>query len=156
MVKVLFVCLGNICRSPMAEAIFRHLVKAKGLEAQFEIDSAGTGSWHAGETAHEGTLRILNQHKISHNGRARVITDSDLTYFDYIITMDDHNLRDVQQMGFSTAVINPLLAYAPELGTHQVPDPYYNGRYERVYELCSVAYERLLETIVSERNVLAT
>lgn len=70
MVKVLFVCLGNICRSPMAEAVFRHLVNERGLDGQIVVDSAGTGSWHVGEPPHEGTRRILSENDIDYSASA--------------------------------------------------------------------------------------
>ena len=153
MIRVLFVCLGNICRSPMAEAIFRNLVMRQGLSDRFDIDSAGTGEWHVGESAHPGTLKILTENGIKHTGKARLIQVADLDSFDYILTMDDHNLRDVKEIGTGRAKISPLLAYAPEIGTNQVPDPYYNGRYQRVYDLCTVACDNLLQSIRSEHNL---
>ncbi len=89
MKKVLFVCLGNICRSPMAEAVFRDLVSREGLEDRIEIDSAGTGDWHIGHPPHQGTRKILNENNISTEGLvARKIKIEDLTEFDYIIAMD--------------------------------------------------------------------
>ncbi|MGV2516491.1 UNVERIFIED_CONTAM: low molecular weight phosphotyrosine protein phosphatase, partial [Bacillus subtilis] len=89
MVHVLFVCLGNIFRSPMAEAVFSDMVKKNGLEDQINIDSAGIGAWHAGNPPHEGTEEILKEKGISTSGiTARQVRESDLTDFDYVIAMD--------------------------------------------------------------------
>src|SRR5690606_26802126 len=93
LIKVLFVCLGNICRSPMAEAIFRDMVKREGLDAYIEVDSAGTGDWHVGKPPHEGTRRLLDSKQISYAGLvARQLTKEDLSTFDYILAMDENNL----------------------------------------------------------------
>src|SRR5689334_2678843 len=82
-IRVLFVCMGNICRSPMAEAVFQHMVNEAGLSSKFSLDSAGTGGWHAGETAHRGTLNVLKDHNIPYDGRARQFIRADLDKFDY-------------------------------------------------------------------------
>src|SRR4051812_26586452 len=93
MIRVLFVCLGNICRSPMAEAVFLHKVKAAGLDGEISADSAGTGNWHVGAPPHSGTRRILSAKGIAYEGRARQLSRSDLDSFDYILTMDEQNFR---------------------------------------------------------------
>ncbi len=97
MIKVLFVCLGNICRSPMAEAVFRDLVKREGLEDKIKADSAGTGDWHIGNPPHKGTREILNENQISAEGLvARQIQSGDIEEFDYIIAMDRTNQNDIE------------------------------------------------------------
>jgi protein-tyrosine phosphatase len=98
MINVLFVCLGNICRSPMAEAVFKHLVTREGLSDHFHIDSVGTGSYHVGNLAHHGTRRVLARHGIKCNSLARQLSQADLNQADYIIAMDHENLSDVQYM----------------------------------------------------------
>ena len=96
MIRVLFVCLGNICRSPMAEGLFAHKVRLAGLEREIETDSAGTGHWHLGSEPHKETRRMLQQNRIAYSHRARQITQADLDSFDYVITMDEENLANVQ------------------------------------------------------------
>jgi len=146
-IKVLFVCLGNICRSPMAEAVFMHLVDEAGLADRFEIDSAGTGDWHIGKTAHEGTLGILQQKQIPYDGRARQISAADLDYYDYIITMDDSNFEDVMAIGEGRAEVRSLLSFAPLQKLTEVPDPYYHGGFDKVFDLVHESCVGLLEHI---------
>jgi protein-tyrosine phosphatase len=99
MIKILFVCLGNICRSPMAEAVMRHLIKKEGLEKEIVVDSAGTGDWHIGKPPHEGTCHILNKYHISYEGqKARQVIAEDLTSFNYIIGMDIENVGNIRRL----------------------------------------------------------
>ena len=147
MLRVLFVCLGNICRSPMAEGLFAHKVRLAGLEGEIEADSAGTGHWHLGKEPHEGTRRVLQQNRIAHSHRARQITRADLDTFDYIITMDEENLANVRALGAARAAVVPLMEFAPNMGALEVPDPYYTGEYEEVYRLVDEATDGLLATL---------
>lgn len=147
--SVLFVCLGNICRSPMAEAVFRHLVEAHGLADRIFVDSAGTGSWHVGEPPHEGTRRLLERHGISCEGiRARQLRREDGDAFDLIVAMDTQNERTIRQViaGGKAEVIR-FMSLLPEKGRQDVPDPYYTGNFEEVYELVREGAERLLERV---------
>jgi protein-tyrosine phosphatase len=147
MVRVLFVCLGNICRSPMAEAVFMHKVRAAGLADRICADSAGTGGWHEGERPHSGTRKILRTYNIEYDHRARLLTRDDLASFDYILAMDEQNFRDVQQLGSGTAHVARFLDYAPQTGVREVPDPYYSGGFEGVYRLLDAAADGLLAAI---------
>ncbi|NDJ79182.1 MAG: low molecular weight phosphotyrosine protein phosphatase [Chloroflexi bacterium] len=154
-VRVLFVCLGNICRSPMAEGVFQHVVQEAGLSDQITVDSAGTGSWHVGEQPHRGTRGVLRKHGIQYEHRARQITRQDFASFDYILTMDNSNLTNVKRMmpDNSDAEVRPFLDYAEDAGTKEVPDPYYDGRFEEVYDLVSQAAEGLLAHIRDEHGL---
>lgn len=184
MIRVLFVCLGNICRSPMAEAVFMHRVREAGLAGRIDADSAGTGSWHLGEPAHRGTRQVLSRKGISYDGRSRLLLPEDLVRFEYVIAMDLHNLRDIRELGQTSidflstkytndslstkdtkktkdskfgetkhAVVGTLMEYAPELGWREVPDPYYSGKFDEVFELVDAATGGLLEAIRREHGL---
>jgi protein-tyrosine phosphatase len=154
-VRVLFVCLGNICRSPMAEAVFRHLVDEAGLSDQITVDSAGTGSWHVGERAHHGTLDILHAHGIEYDGRARQITRADFAQFDYILAMDSENLADLREMmpDNTQVTVRRFLEFADNVPRRDVPDPYFDGRFEEVYDLVRQGAAGLLAHIRAEKGL---
>ncbi|ALC80169.1 MULTISPECIES: low molecular weight protein-tyrosine-phosphatase [Bacillus] len=156
MIEVLFICLGNICRSPMAEAVFRDLVKKKGLEGKISVDSAGTGSWHVGNPPHEGTSSLLKEKGISTEGMAaRVVEEEDLEKFDYLIAMDAENISALKVIArySGNAAISRLLDLVDESETKDVPDPYYTGNFEEVYSLVTRGCEKLLDRIVKEHNL---
>ena len=153
MVRVLFVCLGNICRSPMAEAVFAHKVRAAGLEEVIEADSAGTGDWHIGEVPHRGTRALLKERKITYTHTARLVTSRDLDTFDYVLTMDSQNLANVKALGMGRAVVRPFLDYAPHLPLREVPDPYFTGDFAETYALVGAAADGLLAAIRAEHGV---
>lgn len=148
MVHVLFVCLGNICRSPMAEAVFRHLTRQEGLAGEISIDSAGIGGWHAGERPHSGTQNVLRTKGIDHDTlRARQITPIDFTDYDYIVCMDEENLSALKAMAPADKKIYRLLDFAPSAKEQNVEDPYYTGRFDYVYELVEAGCKGLLEEV---------
>jgi protein-tyrosine phosphatase len=155
MIRLLFICAGNICRSPMAEALFRHLVTEAGLAGHFEIDSAGTGAWHLGELPHPETRAILDQQKISYAGqRARQIQRADIEHYDYLVVMDSDNYQDVaalaRRSGKQRGELVRLLDFAdPRVtgGERDLFDPYYQGGYDRVYTFVRSACEGLLRHI---------
>jgi protein-tyrosine phosphatase len=145
------VCLGNICRSPMAEAVLRHKLRLAGLESKVIVDSAGTGNWHAGEPPHVGTRRVLEINGVSWEGiTARQIRLPDLVAFDYILTMDDDNLQSVQRLGKATGTVACLLSFVPDLVVTEVPDPYYDGRFSEVYDLLDAACDGFIQHLTNK------
>ncbi len=152
MIRVLFVCMGNICRSPMAEGVFQHLVNEAGLHHQISIDSAGTTGYHAGERAHRGTLMLLEQYGIRYEGRSRQLTRQDLQDFDYIVAMDDDNVADIKSLGTDVQIMR-LLDFAPDQPVREVPDPYYDNRFQEVYDLALEGSKGLLTYIRKEHNL---
>lgn len=159
MINVIFVCLGNICRSPMADAVFQHMVKDAGLADHILVDSAGTDAYHIGERAHRNTLMILEKHNLSYLGRARQFTIKDLSLFDYVLAMDNENLSTIQAMvndGNERAEVNLFLNYAYEQGVTdrlEVPDPYYTNSFDEVYTLVYKGSQALLEHIRVKHNL---
>ena len=159
-ISVLFICMGNICRSPMAEAIFRKLVEDAGLAHRFEIDSAGTGPWHVGDRPHRGTQAVLRKHGISTHGMtARQVQPDDLHRFDYLVVMDNNNEYDVARLahryGIQGEIIRLLDMADPAVtrGVRDVPDPYYSGGFDYVYELVRSGCEGLLERIIIDHGL---
>lgn len=146
MIKVLFVCLGNICRSPLAEAIFNQKTEAMGLSGQFKSDSAGTSDFHIGELPDERTIRCahLNGLKIEHRGRQ--VNRTDFRDFDYIIAMDEHILRNLNNLKvrhkFPEKEIFLMRDFVPGCEGLPVPDPYY-GTEDGFYEVFRILDESI-------------
>jgi protein-tyrosine phosphatase len=139
-IRVLFVCMGNICRSPTAEGVFRTLVEKQGLSNRFEIDSAGTTGYHAGEAPDKRAQNAARKRGYDLSRiRARQVNSKDFSYFDYILAMDKDNLAQLKAMmpGNSKAVVRLFLDYAKNVDTKEVPDPYYGGAdgFEHVLDL---------------------
>jgi protein-tyrosine phosphatase len=141
----------------MAEAVMRDRVAKAGLSDKISVDSAGIGNWHAGEPAHRGTLSILRQYNIPHNGRARQIVASDLSTFDYVLPVDRMTYDDLRQFEAGTsAEVSLFLKWAAEAGQvdmDEVPDPYYDGRFEQTYALVTAGCQALLDHIRAEHNL---
>ena len=145
--------MGNICRSPMAEAVFSDLVKKEGVADHFEIASAGTGDWHVGEPPHRGTRETLKRHGLEPNGLvAKHVSQAMLDRADYIVAMDDENVADLRVWRMDRPRVSRLLDYAPEVDVRDVPDPYYDGRFELVYQLVSRGVQGLLEQIREQHS----
>ena len=158
-IKVLFVCLGNICRSPLAEAVFRQVVVEAGLEDRFRIDSAGTSGYHDGESPDPRTTEVAAGRGVEVRGVSRRITPGDATDFDYLIAMDAANLREVERL-VERSPASPRLflfrEFDPEAdGDLEVPDPYFGGPdgFENVHDLVERSARGLL-THISEENGL--
>ncbi|HET6872388.1 MAG TPA: low molecular weight protein-tyrosine-phosphatase [Sporolactobacillaceae bacterium] len=157
MIRVLFVCLGNICRSPMAEAVFRDLVRKKGLEDKIEVDSAGTGNWHVGASPHEGTQKLLREKGIDFSTiKAREFLSNDFGSFDYIIGMDRQNVLDMEKRApkeGKTVTVTRLMDERLDLEHRDVPDPWYTGDFNLTYDLVKAGAEALLDRIIKEHHL---
>jgi protein-tyrosine phosphatase len=146
--KVLFVCLGNICRSPTAEGVFRHKLRAAGLEDRVQVDSAGTGDWHVGKAPDSRTRQAALRcgYDLSAQ-RARQVEVADFQRFDLILAMDQSNLRNLKAMRPTDARADlDLYLRRFELALDEVPDPYYGGEdgFEQVLDLIEQASDALL------------
>lgn len=149
--RVLFVCLGNICRSPTAEAVFRAKVIERGLMGEIEVDSAGTGGWHAGNAPDRRAVAEGERRGVSMSGRARQVSASDLRDFDLVIAMDESNRRDLLALATDDEVrerIQLLRDWDPEAAGHDraVPAPYYGGdrEFAEMFDIVERACEGLI------------
>ena len=153
-ISVLFVCLGNICRSPAAEAIFINLLEKKGLTDAFIVDSAGTGSWHIGKKA-DSRMRIAAERRnINILSRARQITRKDFKEFNYILAMDDSNFRNIQDLKNKTSSndltsIKKIQSFRSVFNEQEVPDPYFGGDegFDYVLDILEDSVSGFLESI---------
>ena len=152
MIKVLFVCLGNICRSPTAHGVFREHVERSGLSQTIWVDSAGTGDWHLGEppdkrATAEAKIRGIDISDL----RSRLVTKDDFLEFDYVLAMDKQNLKDLQAMAPTdyNGTLSLFLPFAADANETEVPDPYYGGDegFTHVFDLVDAASKGLLNSI---------
>lgn len=145
--QILFVCMGNICRSPLAECVFVAETQLRGLADQFEVDSAGTGGWHEGQDPDKRMRKAAQSQGIDLRGSARQVCRRDFSKFEYIVCMDQENREALLAMGAPREKISLLLEYDNSLAEQEVPDPYYGGEdgFHRVIELVSSACGQLLD-----------
>jgi protein-tyrosine phosphatase len=157
--RLLFVCYGNICRSPLAEAVFRAQVEARGVADRFEIDSAGTSGHNAGLPPDARSAAVARGRGVELGGAARAITAADLERFDYVVVMDAENLRQIELLrersGGGRARVHRLREWDAARGdAHDldVPDPYYGGHsgFEHVHDLVERAAAALLDELLQE------
>ncbi len=152
-ISVLFVCLGNICRSPLAEGVFAHLTGERGAAGRYRADSAGTGGWHVGEPPDARSAVVARRHGIRLGGSARQVRGEDFREFDLIVAMDGENLRALVELrgdALGGAELALLRDYDPAAGGDlDVPDPYYGGPdgFERVFEMVRRSCVRLLDLL---------
>lgn len=151
-VRVLFICMGNICRSPLAHGLFLHRVREEGLADRVEVDSAGTHAYHVGEPPDRRSQETARRRGVDlSEQRARKVEVSDFEAYDYLLAMDRENLANLRAI--CPPALHPkvrlFMEFAPELGVHEVPDPYYGGAsgFERVYDLVEAATHGLLADI---------
>lgn len=148
-VSVLFVCLGNICRSPTAEAVLRQRLAETGLADRVRVDSAGTSSWEIGNPPDARSVSVAGKRGYSFDGQsARQLTRSDLSEFDYVIAMDEQNLADIRSLDPASEP-KLLLDYAADIPEREVPDPWYHGRFEAVLDMIEAGVDGLLSDVRS-------
>ena len=153
--KILFVCLGNICRSPAAEGVFKQKIKERDLEKLFVVDSAGTGGWHVGNLADPRMRETALSRGIELTSRSRKIEESDLYEFDHILVMDNDNLEAVQSLikdsqNTINSKIKLILSYSKNSQLEEVPDPYYGGQhgFDKVMDLLDDAMDGLIDSLM--------
>ena len=158
-IHIQFVCLGNICRSPLAEVVFRDKVVDANLDDHFEIDSSGTGDWHVGDGADARMRQTAHRHDLSlSEHRASQFQEDDLERYDHIFVMDKSNLNDVlyfDEEDKHNGKVRLFREFDPEPDDYQVPDPYYGGRdgFENVFDIVDRTADTLLEQLIDEYDL---
>lgn len=161
MIKVLFVCLGNICRSPLAEAIFNQKIKALGLDRQFKSDSAGTSDFHIGELPDERSIKCAEKYGLKITHRGRQVNRTDFRDFDYIIAMDDNNLRNLNNLKVRYSFPNKEIYLMRDFVVGDeglpVPDPYYGGEegFDEIYQILDKSIHDFLVKIKEVHQIYA-
>ncbi|KAJ2882958.1 Low molecular weight phosphotyrosine protein phosphatase [Coemansia aciculifera] len=158
-IGILFVCLGNICRSPMAEAVFSHIVTERGLASKFHIDSAGTARYHVGERPDGRTIATCKKHNVVVDHFGQLLVSRHFSEFDYILCMDPDNLSNckrVKPKGQSRAKHELFGKYSGDEGDRVVTDPYYGDLkdFELMYERIVRCSEGLLKQLLEEEETL--
>jgi protein-tyrosine phosphatase len=161
MIKVLFVCLGNICRSPLAEAIFNHKIQALGLSRKFKSDSAGTSDYHIGELPDERSIQCAGRKGLKINHRGRQVNRTDFRDYDYIIAMDDSNLQNLEtlkaQYKFPDKQLFLMRDFVPGWEGLSVPDPYYGGQegFDEIFQILDESIDSFLTKIKEVHQLYA-
>jgi protein-tyrosine phosphatase len=159
MINVLFVCLGNICRSPLAEGIFNQLVSKEGVESFISSDSAGTSRWHIGEPPDTRSIQIAEKHGVNLDHLGRQITKKDLDKFDYILAMDNENFEEIQRLENPDQIHKARVFLMRDFDHQQsgadIPDPYYGGQngFQVVYDMLEESLLNFLEYIMQEHRL---
>jgi protein-tyrosine phosphatase len=151
--KILFVCMGNIVRSPLAENLFRQRAGQRGLDGRYQVDSAGTSSYHVGQVPDDRMRQTASRHGLDYTGRSRQVTPRDLETFDLIVALDSENYEDLRALADRMG-INPEIRRLREFdregdGALDVPDPYYGGQvgFEETFNIISRAVDGLMESL---------
>lgn len=159
MINVCFVCLGNICRSPTAEGVMKHLVAQAGLQGSIQVDSAGTSAYHVGEPPERRAVASASRRGIDISGRSRQFVREDFQRFDYVLAMDGSNQKDLLALApndEAEAKVSLLRSFDPASSPDAgVPDPYYGGAdgFELVLDLCLAACQGLLGRVREEYSI---
>lgn len=162
MINILFVCLGNICRSPLAEGTFRALVEQKKLSEKISCDSAGTHGYHIGALPDRRSRRVANDYGITLTHQARKLSSDDFANFDYIVAMDESNLEFIQTQSYRSTGFYPeegrvflYRDFDQQADSQNVPDPYYEdmAAFEQVYQIVNRCGESFLEYLIKEHNL---
>lgn len=150
--SILFICMGNICRSPLAEGVFLHKARERGVHDEFDVDSAGTGGWHVGDPPDHRSVKVAKENGVRLVSRARQVKSGDFEEFDLLICMDGENAHDLASMGCPPEKIKLLMDYHDDSQHDEVPDPYYGGRdgFKLMHELIDRAVDGLLERMRPE------
>ncbi len=154
--KLLFICLGNICRSPMAEGVFRRVIEQEGVADRFEIDSAGLGDWHIGQAPDTRAQAAAAGRDMDISTQcARQVAIEDFHRFDLLLAMDRNNLAELKQLAPAGTEnkLRQFLDYAPHLGAIDVPDPFFGGAegFDHALDLIEAASEGLLDSLIGNR-----
>ncbi len=156
-IRVMFVCLGNICRSPLAQGIFEELVRQARLTHHFEVASSGVGAWHIAEKPDVRMRRTAKRHGIDlSNQRAQQLEHKDLDYYDHIYAMDRSIERDVLLMdrkGGHKGKVNRFSEFDPDPNSYEVPDPYFDGNFEPVFTIIDRTCRKILEVLTLRYNL---